>query len=81
MNYDAICNPEPTTAMTTPTPVAIASESPYTVDAGVALADSGGNAADIAVGAALEVFMVYHLPRWTPMWVQDRVIGLIASLN
>ena len=35
------------------TPVAIASESPYTVEAGVALADAGGNAVDIAIGAAL----------------------------
>ena len=39
--------------MTVPTAVAIASESPYTVEAGTALADIGGNAVDIAVGAAL----------------------------
>jgi gamma-glutamyltranspeptidase/glutathione hydrolase len=36
-----------------PTAVAIASESPYTVEAGAALAEAGGNAVDIAVGAAL----------------------------
>jgi gamma-glutamyltranspeptidase/glutathione hydrolase len=39
--------------MPTPTPVAIASESPYTVEAGRLLAEAGGNAVDIAVGAAL----------------------------
>jgi gamma-glutamyltranspeptidase/glutathione hydrolase len=39
--------------MTLPTAVAIASESPYTVEAGTALADIGGNAVDIAVGTAL----------------------------
>ncbi len=35
------------------TPVAIASESPYTVEAGRQLAQMGGNAVDIAVGCAL----------------------------
>ncbi len=39
--------------MMTATPVAIASESPYTVEAGRQLAEMGGNAVDIAVGAAL----------------------------
>ena len=39
--------------MSKPTAVAIASESPYTVEAGSALAEIGGNAVDIAVGAAL----------------------------
>jgi gamma-glutamyltranspeptidase len=39
--------------MTVPTAVAIASESPYTLEAGKALAEIGGNAVDIAVGAAL----------------------------
>ena len=35
------------------TQVAIASESPYTVEAGRQLAEIGGNAVDIAVGSAL----------------------------
>jgi len=39
--------------MTTATPFAIASESPYTVQAGRQLAKMGGNAVDIAVGSAL----------------------------
>ena len=39
--------------MTRATAVAIASESPYTVAAGRQLAEMGGNAVDIAVGAAL----------------------------
>ena len=39
--------------MTAATPVAIASESPYTIQAGRQLAEMGGNAVDIAVGCAL----------------------------
>jgi len=39
--------------MTTATAFAIASESPYTVQAGRQLAQMGGNAVDIAVGSAL----------------------------
>ena len=39
--------------MTAATPVAIASESPYTIQAGRQLAEMGGNAVDIAVGSAL----------------------------
>ena len=39
--------------MTETTNVAIASESPYTVDAGRQLAEMGGNAVDIALGCAL----------------------------
>ncbi|MHC4990337.1 MAG: gamma-glutamyltransferase, partial [Planctomycetota bacterium] len=39
--------------MSTPTPVAIAADSPFTTAAGARVAQEGGNAADIAVAAAL----------------------------
>ena len=39
--------------MNATTAAAIASESPYTVEAGRQLAEMGGNAVDIAVGSAL----------------------------